>query len=53
MTQMLHVVIMIFTLYLPGSVQWMDGVCLPISYPLKELSASRPLYTVCEMHFTM
>ena len=53
MTQMLHIIIMIFTLFLPGSVQWMDVVCLPISYPVKELSVLRPLYTFCEMHFMM
>ena len=30
-----------------------DVICLSVSYPLKELSALRPLYTFREMHFTM
>ena len=29
-----------------------DDICLSVSYPLKELSALRPLYTFREMHFT-
>ena len=33
--------------YLPGSVQWMlDVTCLPVIYPLKNILASRPLYTI-------